>query len=126
MVTQRSSVKAVLESDTVREDLLLQERNLAVRLKEGEEGLSTDLTTVFEQLEALESDSASARASVILAGLGFTHEMQGSVTCTISGGWRMHIDLAQALFCRPDLLRWMSQPTCWIWRPLMTGPSLAK
>lgn len=58
----------------------------------------------------IEADTAESRASVILTGLGFTSEMQDKATKEYSGGWRMRIALARALFCRPDLLL-LDEPT---------------
>ena len=100
---------AVLESNRVRQKLLEQEQILTTRLEAGED-VNGDLTEVFEQLEEIESETAKARASVILAGLGFTSEMQDKETSTFSGGWRMRIALGQALFCKPDLLL-LDEPT---------------
>jgi hypothetical protein len=46
----------------------------------------------------------SALTIFFFAGLGFTPEMQGQATKEFSGGWRMRISLARALFCQPDIL----------------------
>lgn len=52
----------------------------------------------------MESDKAEARAASILYGLGFSTEAQQQPTNSFSGGWRMRLSLARALFCQPDLL----------------------
>ena len=106
----RSALQAVLESDLEREDLLKEEERLTAKLESGEEGFGNMLTEVFEKMELIEADSAPARASIILTGLGFSCAMQEQQTQEFSGGWRMGIALAQALFCRPDLLM-LDEPT---------------
>ena len=94
----RTALQAVLESDLEREKLLEDEEILTAKLESGEEGVGDLLTKVFEKMELIEADSAPARASIILTGLGFSLEMQEKQTKEFSGGWRMRIALAQVLF----------------------------
>ena len=56
---------------------------------------------IYERLQILGSDSAESRASTILSGLQFTPAMQSGPTSALSGGWRMRVALAAALFIEP-------------------------
>jgi len=62
------------------------------------------------RFEAIDGYSARARAARLMDGLGFgAAELERPVT-TFSGGWRMRVNLAQALMCRSDLLL-LDEPT---------------
>lgn len=65
---------------------------------ESDDSLASQLSEVYAELQAIEADKAPAKASVILNGLGFNPEMQMRKTREFSGGWRMRIALARALF----------------------------
>uniref|UniRef100_A0A665UIJ5 ATP-binding cassette sub-family F member 3 n=1 Tax=Echeneis naucrates TaxID=173247 RepID=A0A665UIJ5_ECHNA len=109
---ETAALQSVLESDSLREELLGEEKRLNARIATGTaDGLeSIRLSEIYGKLEEIEADKAPARASVILAGLGFSPRMQQQATKEFSGGWRMRLALARALFARPDLLL-LDEPT---------------
>ncbi|NWZ66228.1 ABCF3 protein, partial [Acrocephalus arundinaceus] len=108
------ALQSVLECDTNRESLLREERDLTAKISagrgEGTEGAR--LSEIYAKLEEIEADKAPARASVILAGLGFNAKMQQQSTKEFSGGWRMRLALARALFARL-----VSRPSCYGVKP---------
>jgi ATP-binding cassette subfamily F protein 3 len=63
-----------------------------------------ELAEVYERLKLIGAETAESRAAMILSGLQFTEQMQLASTSSLSGGWRMRVALAGALFIEPDLL----------------------
>jgi len=65
---------------------------------------------LHEKLEMINGYTARPRAARLLNGLGFTTEQESLPVADFSGGWRMRLNLAQALMCRSDLLL-LDEPT---------------
>ena len=59
---------------------------------------------IHERLTIIDAHDAPARASRILAGLGFSEPAQHQPLDSFSGGWRMRVALAALLFSEPELL----------------------
>jgi len=88
-------------------------RTLQVKLAQADAGESHDPLHVAEwhqRLADIDGYSAEARASALLAGLGFSQSQLSRPVSDFSGGWRMRLNLARALMCRSDLLL-LDEPT---------------
>uniref|UniRef100_A0A1B6FNM2 ATP-binding cassette sub-family F member 1 n=2 Tax=Cuerna arida TaxID=1464854 RepID=A0A1B6FNM2_9HEMI len=107
-----SAVESVLKADVKRTELLAECKKLEGEQEKGNtsEAVQERLKEVYEELKAIGADSAEPRARRILAGLGFSRSMQDRPTKSFSGGWRMRVSLARALFLEPTLLL-LDEPT---------------
>uniref|UniRef100_A0A0A8YXR4 ABC transporter domain-containing protein n=1 Tax=Arundo donax TaxID=35708 RepID=A0A0A8YXR4_ARUDO len=103
----RSALEAVVAADEELTALRAEQAKLEASNSAED---SDRLVEVYEKLNLRDSDAARARASKILAGLGFDQGMQARSTKSFSGGWRMRISLARALFMQPTLLL-LDEPT---------------
>ena len=96
-----AAIECVLDGDR-------ELREIEHALAAGAEG--AEAAELHHRYESIGGYGARARAATLLAGLGFDEARQAEPVDRLSGGWRMRINLAQALMCRSDLLL-LDEPT---------------
>lgn len=102
--TDRKAIDYVIDGDKH----LRQLQHLLAQAERAEDGVA--IAQAHGQLEQAGAYDVEARAATILSGLGFTNQQLDAPVSDFSGGWRMRLNLAQALLCPSDLLL-LDEPT---------------
>ena len=101
--SNRCALDYVLDGDT-------QLRKIQQKISETSPDKGEQLATLYSALEAADGYTAEARAQSLLYGLGFQPSDDQKPVSDFSGGWRIRLNLAQALMCPSDLLL-LDEPT---------------
>ncbi|WP_313316291.1 ATP-binding cassette domain-containing protein [Stutzerimonas nitrititolerans] len=101
---ERQAVDYVLDGD----ETLRRVQAQLVAAEQEHDGVA--LARLHSELDSADGYTADARARKLLAGLGFSNEQMGLAVGSFSGGWRMRLNLAQALMCPSELLL-LDEPT---------------
>lgn len=108
--SNNSAIDTLVEADTERKSLLREQEEVEALFDENnvdqdEINLAAErLGEIAEELDFIGADSTQERAEEILKGLGFTTDMMTGPTRSLSGGWRMRLALARALFVQSDVV----------------------
>ncbi|MEL0609761.1 MULTISPECIES: ABC transporter ATP-binding protein [Vibrio] len=101
---ERTAIEYVIDGDR-------EYRGLEDQLKKAEHADNGTLVAeIHGQIETIGGYTINSRAAELLDGLGFRQEQMTWNLTQFSGGWRMRLNLAQALLCRSDLLL-LDEPT---------------
>jgi len=102
--TEKSAIDYVLDGD-------LELRKVQQKLAQAEQDDNGSLQAeCHSRLDEIDAYTAESRAGKLLLGLSFKTDQLENPVSSFSGGWRMRLNLAQALMCRSDLLL-LDEPT---------------
>ena len=111
LIQEEAEINAKLESlekkpaaaDVELEDGTQGDSEATTALNTEKDDLAARLGDIQKKLVDMEAETGPARAGLLLAGLGFSDADQKQATRAFSGGWRMRLALARALFVKPDV-----------------------
>ena len=101
---ERAAIEYVLDGDQELRSIQHQ----LMQAEQADDG--TAQAECHHRLDVIDAYTAPARAGKLLLGLGFKNDQLEQPVSSFSGGWRMRLNLAQALMCRSDLLL-LDEPT---------------
>ena len=105
---ERSALDYAIDGDTTLRALEAKLADLESQPETNENGLA--IGDLYAALADADAYTVQSRAEQLLAGLGFSHDQMTLPLTHFSGGWRMRLNLAQALMCPSDLLL-LDEPT---------------
>lgn len=105
--SQANALDYVLDGD---KELRKLQSSIEQELNKGTDSCGETLAKHYVELEHMDGYSADSRAQQLLHGLGFLPADQHKSVSDFSGGWRIRLNLAQALMCPSDLLL-LDEPT---------------
>jgi ATP-binding cassette subfamily F protein 3 len=110
--SDRTLMEEVLSCDVERARLIKELDEVSEQINKGgdDKKLGERMIHISKRLQEISADEAESKAISIIRGLGFYNEDLQKPTKNFSGGWRMRISLAKALFVQPDILL-LDEPT---------------
>jgi ATP-binding cassette subfamily F protein 3 len=108
--TAAAAIEFVLDGDRELREVEHALKSAETAAAVGPELAGEALAELHHRFDEIGGYAARSRAATLLSGLGFAEGRHGEPVASFSGGWRMRLNLAQALMCRSDLLL-LDEPT---------------